>query len=122
MCGWASALRMSAGCPVRGKGDIEDFDVRIVDQRIRRVMHRRNIPALCNGRSLFPRARRDGDDREARFLVGRQMALRHDHAGTDAADPDIPNPHLRIRRKTLGFAHNDLPFDMFVHRPSASPA
>ena len=42
-------------------------------------------------------ARGDRHHREARLPVGREVALGHDHARADAADPDVARPHGHVR-------------------------
>ena len=69
------------------EGEVDDLDVGVLDQRsgVSWTLGMPQRSATFCGIGLG--ARGDGDDREAGLLVGGEMALGHDHAGADAADP-----------------------------------
>ena len=123
MCGCFSAWRISAGCWSGGIGEVDDLDVRVLDQRLRRVVDRRDAPALGDLGGIGLGARGDGDDREAGLLVGGEMALGHDHAGADAADPVVPGRGPSTSgSKPSASAIAFLPFRPGVaHRPALRP-
>ena len=83
--------------PVRRKGEVDDLDLPILDQRLGGRVHLRDPPPLRHPPRVRLRARGDRHHREPRLPVGREVALRHDHAGADAADPDVARPHRHVR-------------------------
>ena len=107
------------GLLVGREGEIDDLDRRVLDQSLRRVVDLADAPALRDLRGPVAAPRRDCDHREAGLLVGGEVALRHDHAGTDAADPEVAAANRRVRREAPCVRHDGsspCPF-----RPSRRP-
>ena len=88
---------------VRRKGEIDDLDVCILDQLFRRVVHRWDAPAGGDLLGVRPGARGDRRHRKAGLLVSRQMALGHNHAGADAADPVFLGANLNVRLEAFAY-------------------
>ena len=105
------------GLEIRRIGDVDNFDRRILDQFFRCRVNSRNSPALGDRLGLGRGTRGDCPDRKTRVLIGRQMALGHDHAGANAADPEIPGSHRHIGLKGQWACHWSSP--PVVERPAS---
>ena len=118
MCGCCSACRISAGCWSGGKAmsRISTLGSSISASGV--VVHLRDAPALRDLLRPWPscatRSRRPGTG----LLVGREMALGHDHAGADAADPVVPAADLHVRLESFGVRHGLLPYSCLQRQSS----
>ena len=110
MCGCFSAWRISAGCWSGGKARSTISTSGSSISCFRRVVDRRDAPALGDLRGVGLGARGDRHDREAGLLVGGEMALGHDHAGADAADLVLARADLHVRLELPWTAIVILPF------------
>ena len=97
MCGCFSAWRISAGCWSGGKARsmISTVGSSISASGVSWTVGMPQRSATFCGVGLG--ARGDRDDRKAGLLVGGEMALGHDHAGADAADPVFLRADLYVR-------------------------
>ncbi|MNR11922.1 hypothetical protein D3C85_1282440 [compost metagenome] len=84
------------GLQVRRVRDVHDLDLRIGDQGQGVLMYTGDAVAFGDRGRFAAGTRRDRRHREAGLLVGRQVALGHDHAGADAADAKAPFPNGRV--------------------------
>ena len=112
MCGCAQREADQRGLLVGRVGDVEDLDRGVGDQRLGRVVDRGDGVALGDALGPRPGARGDGDHREARLRVGGEVALGHDHAGADRADPQRVGADLGVRPESVRLRA--------VHRRSSS--
>ena len=87
------------------EGDVDDLDLWVLDQRLGRVVDLGDAPALGHFGRAGRRARGDRDHREAGLGVGGEMDVGHDHAGADAADPEIAASDRCVRHEPWGVAH-----------------
>ena len=120
ICGCFSAWRISAGCWSGGKARSTISTAGSSISASGRVVHLRDAPALGHLRRVGLGARGDRDDREARLLVGGEVALGHDHAGADAADGHIAAADRSVGTKPMGSAMS-VSFDVGVSRQLAGP-
>jgi hypothetical protein len=95
-------------------GDVEDLDRRIGDQCLRGVVNLRDSPAFRHFGGMVAGPRGDRDNRETSLLVGGEVALGHDHAGTDAADPVVAGADRRIGHKAQRICHRSPPSAGFL--------
>ncbi len=105
MCGCFERERDEVGLLVGREGEVDDLDLGVLDQRLRRVVDAGDAPALGHLGGAVAAPRGDRHHREAGVLVGGEVALGHDHAGADAADPEVPAADRRIRREAFGVRH-----------------
>ena len=88
-------------------GQIDNLDLGVLDQRLRRRVNLGDRPARRNLVGARFGARGDCRDLEACLPVGGEMALGHDHSGADCADAELPAADRRIRDEidALRFLH-----------------
>ncbi len=109
-CGACQRLADQRRLLVRRKGDIDDLDLPVR----RSALRASRAPSGCPSARPPPRpwhCVRDAiaDDGKTGFLIGSEMAFGHDHAGADAADPVVLDPHRRSGSNPVAISHLFLP-------------
>jgi hypothetical protein len=78
------------------KGDVDDLDVRIFNQRLWRGVDLGDSPSIGDRLGMRRRARRNRRHRKSGLLVACQMHIGHDESRADCADAKIAAPNGRV--------------------------
>ena len=100
---------------VRRKGEIDDLDRLVLDQRFRRRRGPSGCPSASRPSAALALVREAiATTGKARLLVGGKMALGHDHAGADAADLVALRADLHVRLELMALAITSSPTCLLV--------
>ena len=78
------------------KGDVDDLDVRIFNQRLWRGVNLGDAPSIGDRLGMRRRARRDRRHWKSGLLVASQMHVGHDETRANCADTKIAAPNGRV--------------------------
>ena len=88
------------------EGDVEDLDLGVLDQRAPASRGPRPMPQrLATSAALAGVREAIATTGKPASRVGRQMHVRHDEAGADAADLEVAAADRRVRREAHRFDH-----------------